>query len=89
MDYQLVVLTLQELDLKREFTSIGQAVNIHLTGDWEGKVKECLANLQVRIESLNTDPQNREDQQEIFETMRQIVTTLVKRVTIDRTANYR
>lgn len=43
-----------------------------------------LADLQVGIASLNDDPQSPEDEQEIFELKRQTVTTLVKRVTIDR-----
>jgi DNA invertase Pin-like site-specific DNA recombinase len=84
MDYQLGALTLQELSLKREYTSIGQAMNIHVLGDWEAKVKEYLADLQAGLDSLNVIPQNDEERQEIFEIKRQIVNTLVKRVTIDR-----
>ena len=45
--------------------------------------KEYLTHLQVVIASLNADPKSPEDQQEIFEIKRQIVTTLVGRVTID------
>jgi site-specific DNA recombinase len=84
MDYQLGTLTLQELSLKREYTSIGQAVNIHALGDWEARVIEYLADLQAGLDSLNTMPQSDEERQEIFEIKRQIVNTLVKRVTIDR-----
>ena len=84
MEYQLGIITLQELSLKREFASIGQAENIYSLNDWETKVKEYLADLQAGIESLNADTQNREDQQEIFAIKRQIVNTLVKKVTIDR-----
>ncbi len=84
MDYQLGALTLQELSLKREYANIGQAVNIYALGDWEAKVKEYLADLQAGLESLNATPQNDEEQQEIFEIKKQIVSTLVKRITIDR-----
>ena len=70
MDYQLGALTLQELSLKREYTSIGQAMNIHALGDWESKVKEYLADLQAGLESLNSFPQNDEGRQEIFEIKR-------------------
>ena len=84
MDYQLSALTLQELSLKHDLDTVGQAVNIQLLDDWEERVKEYLADLQVGIASLNDDPQNPEDEQEIFELKRQTVTTLVRRVTIDR-----
>ncbi len=33
MDYQLGAITLQEMSLKREYTSIGRAVNIYELGD--------------------------------------------------------
>ena len=84
MDYQLSALTLQELSLKQGLASVEQAVNIQLLEDWEDRVREYLADLQVGIASLNYDPQGAEDEQEIFEIKRQTVTTLVRRVTIDR-----
>jgi DNA invertase Pin-like site-specific DNA recombinase len=84
MDYQLGTLELQEISLKRDFASIEQSINIHLLDGWEERVEEYLADLQVGIESLNADPQSPEDEQEIFELKRQIITTLVSRVTIDR-----
>jgi DNA invertase Pin-like site-specific DNA recombinase len=82
MDYQLGTLELQEIGLKRDLASIEQSINIHLLDDWEERVKEYLADLQVGIASLN-DALALEDQQEIFELKRQIVITLVSRVTID------
>ncbi len=84
MDYQLGALTLQELSLKRDYANIEQAVNIHALGDWEARVVEYLADLQAGLDSLNATPQSEEERQEIFEIKRQIVTTLVRRVTIDR-----
>ena len=63
MDYQLGVLTLQEISLKREFVSIEQAVNMHLLGDWEGQVIEYLADLQMGLDLLNAAPQSGEERQ--------------------------
>ena len=83
MDYQLGALTLQELSLKRDIEWVEQAANIQLVGSWEERVKEYLEDLQVGITSLNDEPESPEDQQEIFEIKRQIVTTLVRRITID------
>lgn len=84
MDYQLGALTLQESSLKRELASIQQEFDIHSLGDWETRVIEYLADLQVGIESLNAVPQSEDEQGEIFELKRQAVNTLVKRITIDR-----
>ena len=84
MDYQLSEIAQQELSLKRDYVSIGQAVNIQALGDWEAKVKEYLADLQIGLDSLNATPQNDEEMQEIFEIKKQTVNTLVSQVTIDR-----
>ena len=59
-------------------------MNIHLLNDWEVKVKEYLADLHTGLESLNAAPQNDEERQDIFALKKQIVNTLVRRVTIDR-----
>ena len=84
MEYQLSALALQEISLKRELVSIGQAMGIHLLGDWEASVEEYLLDLQMGLESLNADPQTDEERQEIFALKKQIVNTLVRQVTIDR-----
>ncbi|MEK6753471.1 MAG: recombinase family protein [Chloroflexota bacterium] len=83
MDYQLGVIALQELSLKREYADIGQAVNIYALGDWETRVVEYLADLRAGLDSLNVIPKNDEERLEIFEFKKQVVNTLVKRVTID------
>jgi hypothetical protein len=72
-----------EYKLKDEYADIGQAVNTHALGDWETRVIEYLADLQVGLDSLNVIPQNDEERLEIFEFKRQVVNTLVKQVTID------
>ena len=84
MDYQIGMLNAQELSLKHDLASVSQGINIQLFDDWEEHVREYLADLQVGIDSFNSHPQSAEDEQEIFEIKRQIVTTLVRRVTIDR-----
>jgi hypothetical protein len=66
MDYQLAALTLQELSLKREFASIGQAINIQLAGDWEGEVIEYLADLQTGLDSLNAAPHGFEERHRLL-----------------------
>ena len=84
MEYQLGALGLQELTLKRELASLGNTTKIYLMDDWETKVEEYLQDLKAGIDSLNSEPENQEDRQEIFRIKRHIVTTLVRRVTIDR-----
>jgi hypothetical protein len=83
MGLQLGTLTLQELSLRCDLESITQAVNIQLLDDWEERVSKYMAELQAGFVSLNWENQGAEDEQEIYELKRQIVTTLVRRVTID------
>jgi DNA invertase Pin-like site-specific DNA recombinase len=87
MDYQLGALTLQELTLKRDLASIGIALDVNSIRDWEARISEYFADLQAGIASLNTVPQCEEERQEVFEIKKQIVNTLVGRVTIDRDRN--
>ena len=66
MGYQLAAISLQEFSLKRDWVSVGQAMDIHLLGDWQAKVRKFLADLRAGIESFNAIPQNDEERQEIF-----------------------
>jgi hypothetical protein len=84
MEYQLGAMNFQELGLKRDLSSIEQAVNINSLGDWETEVREYLADLRAGLESLNAEPESEEERKEIFEIKRQAVTALVSRITIDR-----
>lgn len=84
MEYQLSAMSLQELSLKRELTSIGNAIDINTLENWDDQVREYFADLQLGLESLNAAPQNDEERQEIFTLKREIVLVLVERVTIDR-----
>jgi hypothetical protein len=85
MEYQLGALTMQELSLKRELSSLGQAICINALNDWEAKVDEYLTDLRAGVEELrNATPQTEEERHEVFLLKKQIVDTLVERVTIDK-----
>ncbi len=74
-----------EVDLKRELSAIGQAVNINALSHWETKITEYLEDIQAGVEALNnTAPQNKEEQHEIFLLKKKNSDILVERVTIDK-----
>ena len=78
-------MTLLELSLKHELTTLGQRININSLNDWEEKFMEYLADLQVGVEELkNAAPQNDEERHNVFLLKRQIVDTLAHKATIDR-----
>jgi hypothetical protein len=83
IEIQLGAMDMQVLSLKRELASIEQVVSIHLLADWEASVKEYLADLKAGLESLNATPKTEVERREIFGLKKQIVNTLVRRVTID------
>jgi DNA invertase Pin-like site-specific DNA recombinase len=85
MEYQLGAMTLQEVSLKREVSSLGQAININALNDWEAKLNEYLADLRAGIEELkNAAPQDGEERHSLFLLKKQMVDTLVERVTINK-----
>ncbi|MCZ2289600.1 MAG: recombinase family protein [Anaerolineales bacterium] len=85
METQLNALTMQEVNLKRELSSLGQAISINALNDWESKVEEYFADLQAGIDGLkNAAPLSEEEQHEVFQIKKQVVNTLVDRVTINR-----
>jgi len=84
MENQLSAMTLQELSLKHELSSLGQRINLNSLNDWEEKFMEYLADLQVGVEELkNVAPQNNEERHNVFLLKKQIVDTLVHKATID------
>ena len=84
MENQLSAMTLQELSLKHELSSLGQRINLNSLNDWEEKFMEYLADLQVGVEELkNAAPQNNEERHNVFLLKKQIVDTLVHKATID------
>lgn len=85
MEQQLATLTLQEVNLKHELSSLGQAININALDNWEAKFAECLADLQVGMDELkNAAPQDDEERHNLFLLKKRVVDTLVERVTINK-----
>lgn len=85
MEQQLGVLTLHEVGLKRELSSLSHAINIEALKDWEAKLSEYLADLQAGIQELkNAAPQDDEERRQVFLLKKQIIDTLVERVTISK-----
>ena len=88
MEQQLHQLTFQEVSLKNELVSLGEAVNISALEDWESKVVEFLADLKAGVDELKTvAPQTLEEQHEVFLVKKRVVDTLVERIQIDRERN--
>src|SRR5690606_40564010 len=62
MENQLGAMTMQELSLKHELSSLGQRINLNSLNDWEEKFVEYLADLRLGVEELkNAAPQNNEE----------------------------
>ena len=88
MEQQLNQLTFQEVTLRKELSSLGEAVNINALEDWESKVLEFLADLKAGVDELKTvTPQTPEEQHEVFLVKKRVVDTLVERIQIDRERN--
>lgn len=85
MEQQLATLTLHEVNLKHELSSLGQALNINALDNWEEKFEEFLADLQVGMDELkNVAPQDDEERHNLFLLKKRVVNTLVERVTINK-----
>ena len=85
MEQQLATLTLQEISCKRELSALGQTININALNNWEAKFEEYLADLQVGVAELKeAAPQSEEERHNLFLLKKQVVDTLVKRVTIGK-----
>jgi len=88
MEQQLNQLTFQEVTLRRELSSLGEAININALEDWEASVAEFLADLKAGVDELKTvTPQTPEEQHAVFLLKKRVVDTLVERVEIDRERN--
>jgi DNA invertase Pin-like site-specific DNA recombinase len=82
MDQRLNELSLMEVQLKRELTSMRDVIDIRLLADWDAKVEEYLADLQCGIQGLDVDAQET-DWLETFSLKRKIVQMLVEKVHVD------
>lgn len=85
MEQQLATLTLQEISYKRDLVTLGQTININALDNWEAKFEEYLADLRAGVDELkNAAPQNDEERHSLFLLKKQVVDTLVERVTISK-----
>ena len=85
MEQQLGTLTLQEISHKRDLSSLGQTINISSLANWQAKFEEYLADLHAGVDELkNAAPQTEEERHNLFLLKKQVVDTLVERVTIGK-----
>ncbi|MBI3175152.1 MAG: recombinase family protein [Chloroflexi bacterium] len=83
MERTLNAYSQQEVDLKSELSAMQKRIDEQLLVDWEAKVMEFLADLQVGIQALSDMSVNEEEWVKSFELKKHIVQLLVERVTID------
>lgn len=85
LEYQLSAVTMQEVSLKRDLTSLGQAIDTNLLDNWEYKFNEYLADLQVAMDELKkAAPQTVEERHRVFLLKKRIVDTLLAEARIDQ-----
>jgi site-specific DNA recombinase len=85
MERQLGTLTLQEVNLKRELSRLGQSIDIDSLDKWETKFEEYLADLKAGLDELkNAAPQNDEERHHVFLLKKQMIDTLVEHATINK-----
>ncbi len=84
MDRQLMDMSVKEVELKKQLIAIQETVDTQLLVDWEAKVEQYLADLQEGIRALHHMPNDPDEQQKVVELKRQIVETLVEKVSVDR-----
>lgn len=83
-DEQMRELNNVEERLKRRLTTIEQEIDIYARLDWEEKVNDYVADLQVGIEELNNaTPQTPEEQHRVFLLKKQLVDELVAEAMIN------
>lgn len=84
MDQHLMDMSIREVDLKKQLNAIQDAVDAQLLVDWEGKVQQYLADLKEGIQALHRMPEAPAEQRRVVELKRQIIETLVEKVSVDR-----
>jgi len=85
MERQLGTLTLQEVNLNRDLSRLGQSIDIDSLDEWETKFEEYLADLKAGLDELkNAAPQNDEERRHVFLLKKQMIDTLVERATINK-----
>jgi site-specific DNA recombinase len=84
MDGQLMDMSVKEVELKKQLYAIQETVDARLLIDWEEKVGQYLADLQVGLQALQHMPDEPDEQRKVIELKRHIVETLVEKVSVDR-----
>ncbi|MBI5295575.1 MAG: recombinase family protein [Chloroflexi bacterium] len=84
MDRQLTDMSIRAVELKKQLNAIQEAVDAQLLVDWEAKVRQYLADLQEGIQALHHMPNDPDEQRKVIEMKRQIIETLVEKVSVDR-----
>jgi len=81
---QMRVLYTVEERLKRRLTTIGREIEIYARLDWEEKVNDYIADIQVGIEELNSaTSKTPEEQHRVFLVKKRLVDELVAEAMID------
>lgn len=83
MDGQLMDMSVKEVELKKQLYAIQETVDARLLIDWEEKVGQYLADLQDGIRALHHMPDEPDEQRKVIELKRQIIETLVEKVSVD------
>ena len=74
--------------MKRELSSLGEAMNFNAMDDWKKTATEFFADMKAGVDELKTvTPQRPEEQHEFFLLKKRVVDTLVERIEIDRERN--
>ena len=84
MEGQLSILTMQEVNLKTELASFGQAISTNMLTNWEAKFNEYIEDLRAGIEELkNCAPETLEERHRVFLLKKKVVDVLLEEATID------
>ena len=84
MEGQLSILTMQELNLKTELASLGQAISTDILINWEAKFNEYLEDLRAGIEELkNAAPETPEERHRVFLLKKKVVDVVLEEAPID------
>ncbi|WKZ52721.1 MAG: recombinase family protein [Anaerolineales bacterium] len=88
MDRQLDEMSLQEVALKHELSSVREIIDTSVIENWEPHVRQYLADMLEGIAGLNTIPVDPQEEKENQALKRQIIQTLVEKVVVDRNQKF-
>lgn len=84
LDQELSEMSLLEANLKRKLAAVIEPVNTDVLDQWEVHISQYLADLQEGLSALNKVPENYTEEREIIKLKRQIIETLVEKVTVNK-----